>query len=136
MELFLSAEVDGGVSEALHRARTRFKKIVVPKLADDYGPGVERWSVITILRHSIPEGWGEVRKYHRQSHVAEFRLIIDYVEFKAASSEKQVRMLADSILRSVDLFPSLKVEDFDIDRFRRDILDAASSEGWNVHDSI
>jgi hypothetical protein len=125
MTFFLSAEVQNEVGEALRQAENRVRNLVVPKLSPNYGPGIERWSHITILRPKIPEGWGEVTKYHCKDRVAEFRLIVDYQTFKSASAEKQVQMLVESILRSVELFPVLKVKGFDIDRFRRDIVEAA-----------
>ena len=129
MELFLSAEVQNEVSDALRQASNKIRTLVIPKLAANYGPDIEVWAFITILRPEIPEGWGEVEKYHRKDRTAEFRLIIDYQTFKAASADKQVEMLLESILRSIDLFPSLNVKDFDIDRFRRDIVIAAVTGG-------
>lgn len=128
MKLWLSAEVHHDVSEALRQARIKVEPAINAGLASDYGPAVDnRWTVITILRPRIPRGWGEVCKYHRRDRVAEFRLIIDYSEFKVASPQEQTRMLVESILRSVDLFPTLKVEGFDVDRFRRDIVAAATA---------
>lgn len=132
MRIFLSAEVQNEVSEALRRASNKVRKSVVPKLALDYGRDIELWGHIAILRPKIPPGWGEVIKYHPKDRSAEFRLIIDYQAFKAASGEKQVKILLDSILRSVDLFPLLKVKEFYIDRFRRDIIDAAVAGGLMV----
>jgi hypothetical protein len=129
MRIFLSAEYQDEVEDGLHQASKKVKELVIPKLASDYGPDIERWTHITILRPKIPPGWGEVKKYHHDDHVAEFRLVIDYETFKAASAEKQVQMLLGSIMRSVDLFPALKVKDFDIDRFRRDIVEAAIAGG-------
>ena len=43
-------------------------------------------------------------------------------------------MTMDSIFRSMDLFPLLKVTGFDVDRFRSDIRTIALSEGWIVAD--
>ncbi|HWE03932.1 MAG TPA: Imm44 family immunity protein [Tepidisphaeraceae bacterium] len=130
MELWLSGEVEGDVSEPLRQARNKVKKSIAPKLAADYGPDIVSWDLITILRPEIPDGWGEVTRYHRKDQSTEFRLIIDYEAFRAASAEKQVQMLVESILRSLDLFPLLKVKDFDIDRFRRDIVEAAITAGF------
>ena len=129
MRVFLSAEVQNEVGEALRRAENKVRNLVVPKLASDYGPSVDVWVLITILRPRIPEGWGETHQYDPTRRAADFRLIIDYSAFKAASPREQVQMLVKSILRSIDLFPRLKVKGFDVDRFRRDIMDAAIAGG-------
>lgn len=129
MRFFLSAEVQNEVGEALRHAENKIRKLIVPKLSSDYGSDVDLWCQITILRPKIPPGWGEVAKFHVKDRIAEFRLIIEYGEFKAAVAEKQVQMLVGSILRSIELFPGLKVKEFDIERFRRDILDAAVAGG-------
>lgn len=127
MKLWLSAEVQNEVSDALRQASNKLRTLLFPQIFDSYGSDIEIWGLITILRPKIPEGWGEVVKYHPEDRSAEFRLIIDYDQFKAASAERQVQMLVGSILRSIDLFPSLKVNGFDIERFRRDILAAVTS---------
>jgi len=61
--------------------------------------------------------------------VAEFRLIIDYEAFKVAPAARQTRMLVESILRSTELFSTLKVKQFAVDRFRRDLIEAAVAGG-------
>src|SRR5689334_23025771 len=108
MKLWLSAEVQHDVGDALRRARLKIEKSLNARLASDYGPAINKWALITILRPSRPEGWGEVWEYHSSRKVAEFRLIIDYSEFKSADPSKQLSMLLASIFRSLDLFPLLK----------------------------
>lgn len=135
MRVFLSAEVQNEVSEALRQASNKVRQSIISKLADDYGPDIALWGHIVILRPKIPEGWGEVYRYHRKDQSAEFRLIIDYQSFKAARPERQVQMLMESILRSIDLFPALNVDGFDVARFRRDIVDAAVAGGLMTRDA-
>jgi Immunity protein 44 len=129
MRFFLSAEVQSDVGEALRQAESKIRALVLAKLGTNYGSEIERWTHITILRPQIPPGWGEIKKYNRHDRVAEFRLIVDYNDFKDASAEKQVQMLMESIIRSTKLFPILKLKSFDIDRFHRDIVDAAIAGG-------
>jgi hypothetical protein len=130
MKLWLSAEVQHDVSEDLRQASLQIEPKVNAQLAADYGPAIEEWALISILRPRIPEGWGEIWRYHRPRRVAEFRLIIDHKEFKGAGPQKQRTMLLASILRSLDLFGLLKVTAFDVGRFRREAT--AFAEGWIV----
>ena len=130
MKIWLSSEVEEDASEALRQAEVKVKRAINSRLAGDYGHAVDEWAIITILRPQIPDGWGEVYRYHRRRRVAEFRLIIDYDEFRSADADQRVAMLLRSILRSLDIFPRLGVVGFDVERFRRDILDVARSEGW------
>lgn len=125
----MSAEVQGDVSEALGRARKKVKDVINAHLAEDYGPALQEWVLITILRPQIPVGWGEICQYHKSERMAEFRLVIDHGEFKAAPPGEQIRLLVKSILRSIDLFPRLLITEFDIDRFRCDVMEAALRGG-------
>jgi len=132
MKLWLSAEIQDDVEEDHRQIANQIESTINSRLASDYGPAVVQWALITILRPQIPEGWGEVWRYHRARNVAEFRLIIDHSEFKRADRSRQRSMLLASIFRSMELFPLLKVKDFDLDRFRRDFQAIAFAEGWIV----
>src|SRR5438045_436328 len=88
MELWMSAEVQDDVAEALRQAEREIQPKINARLAPDYGPAVIEWALITILRPRIPQGWGEVRRYSRAEREVEFRLIIDHGEFKRAGPQK------------------------------------------------
>src|SRR4051812_31992006 len=121
MELWLSAEVQQELSEPLRRARAQISRVISSQLTADYGGDVREWALITILRPRVPEGWGEVCRYHPDRQVAEFRLLIDFDSFKAAAPEEQTKMLLASLLRSIDLAPRLMLRNFDLSRLRCDI---------------
>jgi len=130
MKFWLSAEVQDGVSHALSRAQLKIERTINAQLTGGYGTAIEEWALISILRPKIPDGWGEVYRYHRERRVIEFRLILDYKTFKSSGPEEHTRMLLQSILRSFDLFPQLNVADFHVGRLRGEILDVAASEHW------
>jgi hypothetical protein len=131
MQLWLSAEVHHDVSDGLRQAEQKVKRTINARLIGEYGPDVDEWAFITILRPQIPEGWGEIGRYHAKRRVVEFRLIIDYETFKSANREEQVGILFRSILRSLDIFADLGMAcRFDVARFRRDLMEIGISEHW------
>jgi len=130
MKFWFSAEVQEDVSDSLRRVQMAVERALNARLTGGYGTAVDKWALISILRPEIPDGWGEVFRYHRQRRVMEFRLMLDYEAFKSADTEQRTQMVLRSILRSFDLFPQLNVAGFDVERLRGELLEVATSEHW------
>jgi hypothetical protein len=62
--------------------------------------------------------------------VVEFRLKVDHQAFKEADALTQRKLLAATVMRSIDLFGELKIADFDGGRFKRDVVQALKKNQW------
>jgi hypothetical protein len=51
----------------------------------------------------------------------EYRVKVDYTDFKNADAEKSIEILAISILNSLDVFDKVKITDFDTMAFKADL---------------
>jgi hypothetical protein len=131
MKIWISGETKDDVEEGFRPARNDVDQTLNAALADrNYGPAVEKWALIPIILPFEDERWGEIRKYHKRRKVVEFRLKINHTKFKAATPARQRALICACLLRSIDLFPLLKVNGFDYQTFRGDLEGVTSEKGW------
>ena len=70
-------------------------------------------------------------KYSGSKKEVELRLKIDYDDVVNGDEKKLYTLFTDSILRGVHIAESeLKIDDFDFKRFRADLNELFSKEGW------
>ena len=108
----------------------------ISKMAEmkDYGQSVSYWGHISIVNPSSVYDKGfypEVKKYSGSKKEVELRLKIDYDDVVNGDEKKLYTLFTDSILRGVHIAESeLKIDDFDFKRFRADLNELFSKEGW------
>src|SRR4030042_1145061 len=122
MELWVSGEIQGDIGDRYRAARKLVKTAMNSCIKDrDYGEGLKKWYYIAIILDFEDEAYGEVAKYSKRKKEVEFRLKIDHDAFLSAHTAGQVRLVSQSLLRSLRMMPEIGVKDVDFDRLTADV---------------
>lgn len=129
MKYFMSGEISKEVYEDYSVISNIIEKKIIEFLKEkSYGTGVEKLSVIpTIFSPKIFESlpYKERMRYSPKTKEAEFRLRIDYQDFKDSNEEGKRKLIIENIIKSIRLLQEktnkYKV-DFDGKRLEKDIL--------------
>jgi hypothetical protein len=131
MQIWTAGEVQSELADSYRSARKDIEQALNTSVSSqDYGAGVSKWALIYILMDEDDPAYPEVRRYKKRTGVVEYRLKVDYHAFKEADADSQRKLLAAAILRSIDLSGQLRITDFDIDRFKSDVLHVLKKNGW------
>lgn len=132
MKLWIGGEVQVDVGDDFRLIRNHVQDLTNRLFEKkDYGNGVSELALIPmILGEHGPHWYKEVKRFHKKDRSAEFRLIIDYDEFKAADREAKTRLFCDMVLRSLSLLEEMDIADFDVAAVRRDFQRVARKNGW------
>lgn len=137
MKIWMSGELQADIGDACATVQNEMELVINRRIKNnDYGVAVARWSLIPIILDFEDPVYHEVKKYSHGRKVAQFRLKIDHGEFLRADMAGKRRLMFAMILRSIALFPVLKVKGFDVDRFRRDMEAIGRKHGWMAEDSV
>jgi hypothetical protein len=102
MRLWISGEVMADVGEQFRKAFNQLEKNINTAIKT-YTFGIyEEWAVIAIILNSNELNYQEVFRKHKKKKVIELRLKIDHDLFLNSSFNKQISLLADMLLRSLD----------------------------------
>jgi hypothetical protein len=127
MELWISGEIQSDVDEGFTRAFKLIEPAVNECIGDkDCGGGLKKWYYIAIILGFEDEDYGEVAKCRKSKKEVEFRLKIDHAAFLAATTAGQVRLMSDSLLRSIKMMPEIGVKDVDFDSLYADVSQCLS----------
>jgi hypothetical protein len=131
MKIWTSSEAMADLVESLRSARRDVEQALNLSVASEgYGAGVSTWAIIYIVMDEDDPAYTEIRRYNKRAGVMEFRLKVDHRAFKEADPLAQRKLLAATVLRSLDLFDDVRVADFDADRFKRDLTQALRKNQW------
>jgi len=131
MKFWLSGEVMADVADAYRESRKDVEAYLNLRLGDaSYGPQVERLVFVGVISSLDAKWFKELRKYHRGSKDAEFRLRIDHEEFLRSDAIRQRVLLCEALGRAIQMISSLKVNDFDTSRLLHDFEAAVVEKGW------
>jgi hypothetical protein len=126
---WISGEIQGDVPDfAFINARKTIES-VLNKCAEEknYGEGLKEWAFIAIiLKSGFDEYYPEIKKYRPKKKEVEFRLKISFEEFLKGDSKIQLKLFAESVLRSLDLMREMKIKDFDLEKFTKDVTQCLS----------
>jgi hypothetical protein len=88
----------------------------------DYGEGLKLWAYIAvILNEETDSYYPEIKRYRKREKEVEFRLKINHKEFLEGDSNTHIRLLAQSVLRSLELMKGMHIKDFDLDSLITDV---------------
>ncbi|TDR25011.1 hypothetical protein [Hydromonas duriensis] len=126
MRLWISGEVCEGAESAVNLGA----KLIEPcfnrllekvEFKEDY----EKWALITIIMtDEFISAYPEIVRRSIKKKVLEFRLQIDYVTFKSADQQGQIKLVLDTLERSVDLMTQLKVSKESQDKLKAVVNEA------------
>lgn len=137
MKYWMTGEVHRDVSDKFRLIRNEFQTKISNYLdPKDYGSGVNEWYYFaTILPEGAlkPELFPEIKKYIRSKREVDIRLRVDFDSFAKADDTEARRLIAESILLSIDIGKKeLNIPNFDFESYRDDIRSFCKSEGWLV----
>lgn len=130
MQFWSSSEVQSDVADSHRPARKDLELAINNVIAErSYGDGVSQWALIYII---LDEGddYPELNRYQKKNGVAEFRLVVDYAAIQACDHMEHRKVLAQTIVRSLDLAKTMKIASFDLDAFSRDVVSALAQLRW------
>jgi hypothetical protein len=130
MRFWMSGEVQDDIADAHRIARKEIEQALTSELsACDYG--LQQWAFISMITPWVDdEDYPEVKRYRKKERTVEFRLRIDHKRFKAASPTVQLRLLAESALRSFDLLVEKKPPGVKAEALRDDVQELFRDRGW------
>lgn len=135
MRFFITAETYKTVGEklrlAINQVESKIKGLVSEK---NYGNGVSYWGYIAICcpKELYEKGFfKEIKKYTKKKTEVELRLRVDYDLMVKANGNECLNLLCYSILQGIEIAENeLKIEDFDFETFREDIMILFKKQGW------
>jgi len=93
----------------------------------NYGEGLKEWAFIAIiLKPGFDEYYPEIKRYRKKKREVEFRLKIDYKEFLKGNAEANLKLFAQSVLRSFSLMREMNIKNFDLERLTNDVSQCLS----------
>jgi len=95
-----------------------------------YGDSVEKWAFIAIILPPEIEGYTEYRRYHKARKVIEFRLRIDYFEFRDGDESTQMKLICEGLVRSLEGLDKNPVSNFDHMRLKEDFVEFCKKQKW------
>lgn len=132
----MSAEIYDDVAELYRKSRNRIEKSFNKAFSQKhYGDGVKEWAFIAII---LPpeidgykvEGYTEYRRYHKDEKSVEFRLRIDYFEFRKANESKQIKLICEGLIRSLERLDKNPIPDFDHMKLKEDFMRFCKTRKW------
>jgi hypothetical protein len=127
----MSGEIQNDVAEAHRVARKEVQSKINNRIASkEYGKGLIEWHFIPIILSVNDPKYHEVKKNWKNKQIAEFRLKIDHLRFKSSDPLAQKKLLFQSLIRSLRLFPEIGVEDFDHENLYADVIKVGEEQGW------
>jgi len=122
MELWMSGEIQSNVGDAYSKASDLVEAEINNCIKyNDYGEGLKMWFFIPIIRAEDSPIYGEIAKYRKRLKEVEFRLKIDHSAFSSGNAVDHVRLISQSLLRSLKMMPEIGVTKVDLDRLTRDV---------------
>ena len=93
----------------------------------NYGSGLKLWSYLAIILDSKTDPYyPEFKRYSRRKKEAEFRLKINHKQFLNGSPDTYLRLMSESVLRSLNLMAEMKIKDIDLNRLMEDVTGCLS----------
>jgi hypothetical protein len=109
-KLWISGEVQADVGDSFRRAGNAIEGEVNQFIEGiSLGEKVKEWAYIAIIRKEDHPDYDEVIKKSSRGKALEFRLKISHVAFASASPNDQIRLMLQSLSRSVTLMAGLGV---------------------------
>ena len=122
MKIWMSEEIQSDVADAYGKARKLVETAVNECIKDnDYGEGLKMWFDIAIVRTEDSPLYGEIAKYRKRLKEVEFRLKIDHAAFPSGNGADHVRLISESLLRSLKMMPEIGVTKVDLEKLTKDV---------------
>lgn len=135
MNIFFTSVSHGKLGRMLNEIYMPMNRVLTQRLgATDYGSGLVEWF---LLFGMLPAGFDghdapERVLYKKKDRAFDLRLHISNEAFLQANEAGRRALVAECMMRSLDLIEAKKVPDFDIGALKADVAAIAREEGWIV----
>lgn len=123
MKVWISAEIESDIFEAFRISKNELKEKLVVFMSDkEYELDLDGLDCIAIIRDD--DTFSEVQRYSKKNSDMDFRLLIDYQEFKGSTKEQRKQLLLGMLIRAVDILSTKKgVNNSAINQLRNDLIE-------------
>lgn len=132
MKLWMSAEISGACSKPYSEISKIIENTFNQFLSEnDYGQSVESWDYIVILLPSdIERHYEEIEEYDESDKSLEFRLKVDNDQFKNGDKATQMKLVCQSLIRSLNMPVVKKLPSFNFERLKKDFTKLCEDQNW------
>lgn len=129
MQLWMSSETQYDILHPSITARNAVKRVVNTIIRNrEYNLPLNSWDVIFILKEG--EELEEIVEYDPEEEEMDFRLRLDYAEFKEANEKKRESMIFAQLQRSVELLDACGLGGDGLDLLKADLIAIGTHEQW------
>lgn len=129
----MSAEIQRDVYDDYRQARQVIEREINNCIGKkDYGKGLKKWAYIAIIRARDSDDYDEVAEYSKNKGIVEFRLKLNHDAFLKGTPTDRVRLLSDSLIRSLEMMPEIGVVGVDLTKLRKDVSHCISKVVDNI----
>lgn len=123
MKVWISAEIESDIFEAFRISKNELKEKLAVFMSDkEYDLDLDSLDCIAIIRDD--DTFSEVQRYSKKNSDMDFRLLIDYQEFKGSTKEQRKQLLLGMLIRAVDILSTKKgVNNSAINQLRNDLVE-------------
>ena len=131
MKLWLSAEIEADVVDENRVVRNEVERAINARIEScSYDLPLDGWDVIVIMRDD--DKFEEITNYSARRKDMDFRLRLDYTQFKVSSQLDRCRMYIGLLLSSIDLLGAKGLNPEELARLAADVRLVADEQGWAV----
>ncbi|WP_426196154.1 hypothetical protein [Massilia sp. DWR3-1-1] len=94
----------------------------------NYGKGLIELQYHALLHTAQTRVFGETKKYIKMSHTAQITSLVELP--RDFENSDMIEKIATSLTRSFGRLKSLRIDDFDLEKFSADYANFAVREGW------
>jgi stress-induced morphogen len=130
MKLWISGEIEAAVGDAFRHAMNSVENTINATIeSKNYNLPLDGWDCIAILRDD--EDFEEVTKYSQKKKDMDFRLKVDYQQFKAGPQLQREKLIYQMLERSLSILKDKGLPSEGLDELQSDIKRVASEHGWS-----
>jgi hypothetical protein len=120
---WMSGEIQNDVGDYYRIARNIIEPVLNQCVeGKSYGEGLKEWAYLAIiLKPGIDEYYPEIKRYRKKKREVEFRLKIDHAKFLEGDSKMHLKLLSQSVLRSLELMKEMNIKNFDLPQLIVDV---------------
>jgi hypothetical protein len=132
MKLWVGAEIQADVADYFRNARITVERAINNSLNQkEYAINLNSWDCIAVIRDD--SDFEDIIKYSPKKQEMDFRLKIDYQEFKMGSDQNREKLIFSMLQKSLELLREKGVSGEEMGRFMADVKQIGSENHWLKH---
>lgn len=131
MKIWTSSETSSGLGKGPGSILLDIENSFNSELSDkNYGSGIIEFTYIAIILGKEFDIYDEIKKFHKKKKELEFRLKVNYSDFRNASEEEKYNLLFLSILLAIDESKKFNISSYDQASLRSDFVELGVRYKW------